>query len=50
MESFVWLVAPIAIALFGFVVFWGIAKAVTSRKDAEDETPQNEVDGRRIES
>ena len=44
MESFVWLVAPIAIALFGFVIFWGIAKAVSSKDDAETESGENQVD------
>ncbi|MBI5267551.1 MAG: hypothetical protein HY851_10000 [candidate division Zixibacteria bacterium] len=49
MESFVWVVGPIAIALFGFVVFWGIAKAVSDREDDEAEKKENQVDGHEIE-
>lgn len=32
METFVWLVAPLAIALFGFVVMWGIIRLTANRK------------------
>jgi hypothetical protein len=38
MESFTSYVGPIAVALVGFVIFWGIAKAVSSRKDPDSES------------
>lgn len=33
MESFVQFMAPVAIALFGFVLLWGIVWIVSHRKD-----------------
>ena len=36
-ESFVQLAAPVAIALFGFVVMWGLMRLVSSRKDARED-------------
>lgn len=40
METFVWLVIPFAVALVGFVLFWGIFRAVSNREEPPS-TPQN---------
>lgn len=50
MESFVWLVAPIAIALFGFVVMWGIIHLTSNREDSSaadsDESTEGQTEDR----
>ena len=45
MESFVQIAAPLAIALLGFVLFWGVARLIINRKDGEGDKkndPEND--------
>lgn len=44
MESFVWLMAPVAIALVGFVVVWGIVRMVSNRDNPETSQKNEPVD------
>ena len=44
MESFVRLMAPIAIALFGFVVMWGIVRMISNREDPAEGQEERPVD------
>jgi len=44
MESFVWLMAPVAIALVGFVVVWGIVRMVSNRDNPEISQKKEPVD------
>ena len=41
MDSFIWLVTPIAIAFFGFVVVWVIMKVMSEQRSPGDDNGEN---------